>query len=406
MTITPLSPDPRGPEQRRPSGILLVLLLGSLSAFGALTIDMYVPALPSMAAQLRSSEASVQATLTIFVVGLALGQVVVGPLSDALGRRWPLLVGLGIYVAGSLACAFAPTVAWLIVGRLVQSFGAAAGTVLARAVARDLYSGTAMTRFLSVLMLVNGLAPVLAPVAGAQILTWATWRVVFWVLTAMGVILLVITAIALPESLPDERRRSTRPMEVFKAFRVLCGDAGYRRHVLAAALMFSAVFIYISESSFVLQDVYGLSALAYGLIFGLNGLGIIAAGLVNGALVGRVASESTLLIAALGLAAVGACIVSVSAAIEAPLPVLLTGLFIAVSMLGPVLADATSLALADHADAAGTASSLQGMAQFLLAALAAAVTTQISNGPAAMGGAMTVCVLLALSPLVIAVRRH
>ncbi|MFC0676102.1 multidrug effflux MFS transporter [Brachybacterium hainanense] len=410
MSITQSSsrtaPIPARPSVRehgaRRARLGLVLLLGSLSAFGALTIDMYVPAMPSMAQQLATDASAVQATLTVFVIGLALGQVLAGPLSDAWGRRAPLLIGLGIYVIGSLGCALAPSVEWLIAARLIQSLGAATGTVLARAIARDLHSGTAMTRFLSTLMLVNGLAPVLAPVLGAQLLTWASWRAVFGVLVGIGTLLLLAVIAFLPESLPAHRRRPARTDAVLSGFGRLLADADLRRHVLAAALMFSAVFVYISGSAFVLQDLHGLSALEFGLVFGANGLGIVIAGWVNGRIVGRWASEATLLRGSLLVAAIGGLAVTACAFLRAPLPLLLVALFVTVSMLGPVLADATSLALAEHGDSAGTASSLQGMLQFLLAALAAWITSQLGTGPGIMGAAMTACVLLALLPLLVA----
>ncbi|WP_051835590.1 multidrug effflux MFS transporter, partial [Streptomyces sp. NRRL S-481] len=260
----------------------LALLLGSLSAFGALTIDMYLPAMPSMAHQLHTSAPLVQMTLTAFVVGLALFQVIVGPLSDAWGRRRPLLAGMALYLAGSLWCALAPTVGYLIAGRILQSLGAAAGTVLARAIVRDLFSGTAMTRFFSTLMVVNGVAPVVAPVIGGQLLALTTWRAVFLVLAAVGAVLLLAVVFALPESLPDAKRAPAHLRATLRTFRTLVTDLHYLRYVLAAALMFAAVFAYISGSSFVLQDAYGLTAQRFSLVFGLNGLGIVLLGQVSG----------------------------------------------------------------------------------------------------------------------------
>lgn len=247
----------------------------------------------------------VQLTLTVFVIGLAAGQVVVGSLSDTWGRRRPLLIGMVLYVAGSLWCALAPTAGWLIGGRIMQSVGAAAATVLARAIVRDLFDGTAMTRFFSTLMVVNGVAPIVAPVIGGQLLTVATWRAVFLVLAAVGGVLLLAVVSSLPESLPAGNRAPANLRGTLRTFRALATDRHYLRYVFIAALMFASVFAYLSGSSFVLQDAYGLTAQQFGLDFGLNGLGIVLLGQVNGLLVGRVATERRLLRISLTTAALG-----------------------------------------------------------------------------------------------------
>ncbi|TQJ90517.1 multidrug effflux MFS transporter [Streptomyces sp. SLBN-31] len=378
----------------------LALILGSLSAFGALTIDMYLPAMPDMAHQLHTSAPLVQMTLTAFVVGLAVFQVIVGPLSDAWGRRRPLLAGMALYLAGSLWCALAPSVGWLITGRILQSLGAAAGTVLARAIVRDLFSGTAMTRFFSTLMVVNGVAPVVAPVIGGQLLTLTTWRAVFLVLAVVGAVLLLAVVFALPESLPDANRAPAHLGATLRTFRALATDVRYMRYVLAAALMFAAAFAYISGSSFVLQDAYGLTAQQFGLVFGLNGLGIVLLGQVGGMLVGRVADEHTLLRVSLTVATLGSAGVLSCAAFHLPLPLLLTCLFLVMSMLGIVLANATSLALGGHGSAAGAASSLQGLLQFLVGGLAASAMSLPGQVTAvSMGTTMVICSAAALAVL-------
>lgn len=379
----------------------LALVLGSLSAFGALTIDMYLPAMPGMAQELHTSASIVQLTLTVFVIGLALGQVIVGPLSDLLGRRGPLLTGMALYVAGSLWCALAPTAGLLVGARVLQSLGAATGTVLARAIVRDLFEGTAMTRFFSSLMVVNGVAPIVAPVIGAQLLTVASWRVVFVVLAAMGAVLLLIVVFSLPESLPARRRRPAHLGSTLRTFARLATDRHYLRYVLAAALMFAAVFAYISGSSFVMQEVYGLTVQQYSLVFAANSLGIVLLGQVNTILVGRIAGEHTLLRISLAVASVGGLGVLACAVFGLPLPLLLVCLFSVVSMLGIVLANATSLALADHGSAAGAASSLQGLLQFLVGGLAASAMGLVGHTTAVpMGATMFLCATAALAILV------
>ncbi|WP_408663882.1 multidrug effflux MFS transporter [Jatrophihabitans sp.] len=378
--------------------VKLALLLGSLAAFGPLTIDMYLPALPGMARSLHSEPGTIQLTLTVFVIGLAAGQLVVGPLSDAWGRRRPLLAGIALYATSSVLCALAPTAGWLIGGRVLQSFGAAAAIVLSRAIVRDLFDGIAMTRFFSTLMLVNGVAPVVAPVIGSQLLAIASWRTVFVVLTAVGAVLFLAVLLALPESLPVPRRQSADLTARLRTFAALGRDSDYLRHVLAAALMFSAMFAYISGSSFVLQQAYGLSAAQFSVVFGVNGLGIVIFGQLNGLLVGRVATEHGMLVTGLSVAGVASLGVLLATALGAPLPVLLVCLFGVVSMVGLVLANATSVALAAHGERAGAASSLQGLLQFLVAGLASAAMGLAGRGsPVGMGVTMFACAGAALA---------
>ncbi|MDT7797618.1 MAG: transporter, family, multidrug resistance protein [Actinomycetota bacterium] len=240
--------EPTAPTRR--AQLKFVLILGGLSAFGPLSIDMYLPALPQMAGDLHAADTTVQLTLSAFIVGLALGQLVLGPLSDALGRRGPLLVGLVLYVLGSVLCAVSPD-AWLLVAaRGIQSLGAAAGIVIARAAVRDLFSGTAMTKFFSTLMLVSGLAPILAPLIGGQLLNWTSWRGVFVVLTVFGALLLAVVAFALPEPLPADRRSPARLGRVMKTYGRLAVDRTFAGYALASGLLFASMFAYISGSSF------------------------------------------------------------------------------------------------------------------------------------------------------------
>ncbi|QKV75456.1 multidrug effflux MFS transporter [Amycolatopsis sp. Hca4] len=357
--------EPTAPSRR--AQLKFVLVLGGLTAFGPLSIDMYLPALPRMAADLHAADSTVQLTLSAFIVGLALGQLVLGPLSDALGRRRPLLVGLALYVVGSVLCAVSPD-AWLLVAaRLVQSLGAAAGIVIARATVRDLFSGTAMTKFFSTLMLVSGLAPILAPLIGGQLLTWTSWRGVFVVLTAFGALLLAVVVFFLPE--PSAVRSPLRLGPVMRTYGRLVLDRSFAGYALAAGLLFASMFAYISGSSFALQGVYGLSPQAYSVVFGVNGVGIVLAGQLNGRLVGRV-RERALLLSGLLLGVIGGALVLASVLFRAPLALLLVSLFLLVSSIGLVMPNASSLALASHARSAGAASALLGVLQFVVGAVA------------------------------------
>ncbi|WAL67056.1 Bcr/CflA family multidrug efflux MFS transporter [Amycolatopsis cynarae] len=353
----------------RPSTLRYTLILGGLSAFAPLSIDMYLPALPRMAGDLHSPDAVLQLTLTAFIIGLAVGQLVAGPMSDAVGRRKPLLTGLVLYAFSSVLCALSSSAELLIAFRALQALGAAAGIVIARATVRDLYSGTAMTKFFSMLMLVSGLGPILAPVIGGQLLRVTSWRGVFVVLTLFGVLLLVSVALGLPESLPAEGRRPARLGATLRTYAGLLADRTFTGYALAGGLMFAGLFAYVSASSFVLQGVYGLSAQQFSLVFGGNGVGIVLAGQLNGRLVGRF-PERRLLAAGLVASALGGTGVLLAAVFALPLPALLVPLVILVASIGLVMPNSSSLALAEHPHHAGAASALLGVLQFVIGGLA------------------------------------
>ncbi|SEF35709.1 MFS transporter, DHA1 family, bicyclomycin/chloramphenicol resistance protein [Amycolatopsis pretoriensis] len=386
----------------RRAQLKFVLILGGLSAFGPLSIDMYLPALPRMAADLHAADTTVQFTLSAFIVGLALGQLVIGPLSDALGRRGPLLVGLVLYVVGSVLCAVSPD-AWLLVAaRLVQAVGAAAGIVIARATVRDLFDGTAMTKFFSTLMLVSGLAPILAPLIGGQLLNWTSWRGVFVVLTAFGALLLAVVVFFLPE--PSGSRSPARLGQGMRTYGRLALDRSFAGYALASGLLFASMFAYISGSSFALQGVYGLSPQAYSVVFGVNGVGIVLAGQLNGRLVGRV-PERVLLLSGLLLGVLGGAAVLASAFFRAPLAFLLVSLFLLVSSIGLVMPNASSLALASHARSAGAASALLGVLQFVVGAAATPLVGLGGPGTAVpMAATMAGFALLALVAFLVLAR--
>ncbi len=369
-----------------------------MSALPPLSIDMYLPAMPQMARDLHTSPELVQLSLTVFVVGLALGQIVVGPMSDTWGRRRPLLVGLAVYTLGSVGCLLATTAPLLIGARIVESLGAAAGTVLARAIVRDHFEGPALARFFSTLMLVGGVAPVAAPVIGGQLLTVAPWPAVFAVLGVLGLLLTLAVVFGLPESLPEAARRPGSLRGTLRVYGMLVRDGDYMRAIGSSALMFAAMFCYIAASSFVLQETYGLSAQQFSLVFGVNGLGIVVLGQINGRIVGRVASERRLLALSLAAGALGAIGVLACTALELPFTALAPCLFLTVAVVGPVLANSTSLALANHGSAAGAASSLLGLSQFLVGGLAASALGVIpADQSLAMGIAMCVCACAALA---------
>lgn len=378
--------------------VRLVVILGSLSAFAPLSIDMYLPAFPSLAADLHAGPSAVQLTLTACLVGLAVGQLLVGPLSDTLGRRRPLLVGLACYTVLSAACLVAPSV-WALAGlRLLQGFGGSAGLVIATAAVRDRYAGVAMARYLSTLMLVNGMAPIVAPLVGSQLLRFTSWRGVFVVLTGVGLVLLVACLLWLDESLPPDRRRAGSLRDTLRSFGVLTRDRTFVGYALAGGLAFAAMFAYIAGSSFALQDIFGLSPQQFGLVFGTNALGIVAVGQLNRWLVDRY-SPHRLLAVGLGAACVGGVLVLVSVLAGWGLPALLPGLFAVVSAIGIILPNTRALATVDYPDLAGTSSALLGVYQFAVGGVVAPLI-----GIGGTGTALPmVAVIAALTVLALAV---
>ncbi|MBA8826743.1 DHA1 family bicyclomycin/chloramphenicol resistance-like MFS transporter [Saccharopolyspora lacisalsi] len=347
------------------------LILGGLTAFGPLSIDMYVPALPQLTADLGATSSAAQLTLTAVLLGLGFGQLVAGPVSDSVGRRKPLMTGLAVYILASVLCALSGSVYALAALRFLQGFGAAAGMVIARASVRDLYSGVEVARFFSALMLVTGLAPILAPVIGGQVLTYTNWRGVFVVLTVFAVVLMTVAAFALPETKPREWRQPARLGATFTTFGRLLTRPSFLGNALAAGLAMAAMFAYVSGSSFVLQDIYGLSPQTYGLVFGMNAVGLVAGGQINARLVGRVATESQLLLTALVSAATAGALLVTAVLTGMPLAVLLAALFVMISSLGFVMPNTTTIALADQREVSGSASALLGVCQFVVGALAA-----------------------------------
>jgi MFS transporter, DHA1 family, multidrug resistance protein len=347
----------------------LTVILGALSAFGPLSVDFYLPGLPKLTADFHASASAGQVTLTGCVLGLAFGQLAIGPLTDRFGRRRPLLAGLVLYCAASLACATAPSI-WVFVAlRIVQGLSGAAGIVVARSVVRDLVSGAEAARLYSILMLVLGVVPIVAPVAGGQLLAVTSWRGLFVILALVDAAILAGTVLWLHETLPPERRSTVGATT--SGFVDLLRDRYFLAYSFVLGLAFASMFGYIAGSSFVLQDVYGISPQLYGVVFGVNALGLVVCSQLNRALVGRVAPGHLLLAGVAAQAGSGAVLLGIVLAGGVGLAGVLPCLFVTVAALGLVMPNATALALTDYPHLAGSASALLGTMQFLFGAATA-----------------------------------
>ena len=369
MTSTALEDGARA--RARASTVRLVIVLGSVNAIGPLSMDMYLPAFPEIARDLQTSASQVQLTLTACVAGLALGQLFIGPLSDRFGRRVPLMAALLTYTVASVACSLAPSVPVLMGLRFLQGLAGAGGVVIARAVVRDLHSGADAVRLFSSLMLVTGLAPILAPLAGAQVLSVSSWRGIFVVLAILSALIAALVAVGLRETLPPERRSPHGVRRTLQTMRGLLRDRWFVGHLLAGGLGFGALFAYIAGSPFVLQGIYGVSPQLYSVLFAMNGLGLIAGSQVNARLVGRFGPGVLLRAGLLTIAGSALTLLGVVLAGGLGVWAVLVPMFVIVSSLAFVLPNATALALADHREVAGTASALLGVGQFTIGAIVA-----------------------------------
>jgi DHA1 family bicyclomycin/chloramphenicol resistance-like MFS transporter len=372
-------------------GLWLIITLGALSGFGPLCLDMYLPALPELPAALSSASSAAQLTLSACIIGLAVGQLITGPLSDRLGRRGPLLVGVALFVVASVICAVTTSMTLLIVVRFLQGAAGAAGIVVGRAVVADMFAGKAAAAYFSAIATINGLAPILAPVIGGQVLRVGTWRTVFWLLAGVGVLLLVLSAVVIKETLPVQRRSSGGFGGTLRAFHTLVRDRGYVGVVLAGSMVTAAMFGYISASPFVLQERFGLSAQWFSACFALNAIGIILATQIGRILL-RWTTSFVLLTVGVVQALVGAILLTVTVLAGWGLVMMLVSLFVMVSAVGFALPHASAIAMDRHRVIAGSASALLGLTQFALGAVTAPL---VGIGDVTSGFAMAITALIA-----------
>jgi DHA1 family bicyclomycin/chloramphenicol resistance-like MFS transporter len=367
-TAPPAAPARRAASIGVPVG--LVVILGSLQGLGPLALDAYLPALPNIADELRASTSATQLTLTATLAGLGLGQLVFGPLSDAFGRRRPLAVGLVLYVVASVLCAVAPTIEVLVALRFVLGLAGAAGMVSAMAIARDSADGATLARLFAALMLVTGAAPVFAPVLGGQLLLVTSWRGIFALLAALGLLMLVVAVLRLPETLPAAQRRTGGLASTVRTFGMLLRDRSFVLPLMTVLLGCAGLFGYLAGSPFLLQDKFGLSPQAYSAVFAVNTLGLVVLSQVSGRIVHRTGAGVLLLAGAFTVATGGVGLLAATLA-GAGLVAVLPALFLVVAGMGLIFPNAATLALANHGATAGSASALLGLGQFAAGAVAA-----------------------------------
>lgn len=386
----------------RPRGALLIVMLGLVTAIGPLSIDMYLPAFPAIAADLAVPAAQVQLSLTTCLVGNALGQLICGPLSDRWGRRRPAIAGLTAYAILSFLIALAPSAPVLIALRLLQGLAGGTGIVVARAIVRDLYSGVEAARFYSRLTLIFGLAPILAPSIGGVILRFTSWHGIFVALGVLATLLTLLLALRLPETLANPAGGGLTA--TFRLAGPLLRDRAFVGYTLAQGFVFGALFTYLSNSSFVLQDGFGLSPTVYGLLFGLNAVGLTLTSQLNARLLNRFGSRP-LLLAAMA-AQVLAGLILVAAAAAGLLLGIAAGLFLLVCTIGMNQPNATALALDGHAGRAGTAAAVMGFVQPVIAAGLASLTglaTVAGLGATGTGRPMAAVILISAAAALLTV---
>ena len=404
-TRTDTAPAPQPTQYVGRRYLSLVLVLGALSALGPLTIDAYLPALPQLSADMGATDSQSQLTITGLLVGLGLGQLLVGPLSDAVGRRKPLLIGLALHAGMSVLCALAPSITLLAVTRTLQGLAGAAVAVVAMAVVRDLFAGVKAAQLLSRLTLVVGVAPILAPSLGSALLNVTSWRGIFVVLAAVAVGMFALALLALPETLPPVRRQTGNVRGSLRAYRVLFADRLFVTMVLVSGLMFATLFAYISGAPFILQELFGLSPQQFGVAFAANAAGLIAMTQINPLLVKRF-SPVRILFAAVLLSFSGAVALVVTAATgSGGILGFMVPLFFIVSAAGLSFPNAPAIALNRHGESAGTAAALLGAAQFMIGGLIAPLVGALSDGtPLPMGAVILGASALALV-LMVSARR-
>ncbi|MCE5990135.1 multidrug effflux MFS transporter [Pseudomonas sp. 5FOS] len=375
----------------------MVLILGALSAFGPLAIDFYLPAFPAMAQAFATDEKHVQATLAAYFLGLSIGQLAYGPVADRFGRRKPLMFGVTLFTLASLACAYAPNLDTLVLARFVQALGGCAGMVLSRAIVSDKCDPVASAKVFSQLMLVMGLAPILAPMLGGVLVNLAGWQSIFLALSLFSAGCLLAVSLGLPESLPEHIPRQPLAGALRQYMRLLA-DRVFIGHALTGGIAIAGMFAYIAGSPFVFIKLYGVPAEHYGWLFGTNAAGFILVAQVNARLLAKRGPAFLLARAVWLYLAAGLTLLGVAALRPTQLWPLLVPLFVCISSLGCIIPNASACAMSGQGTRAGSASALMGCLQFSVAAGAAALVGLLHDGSAVpMALVISLCGALVVS---------
>jgi len=357
----------------KPDSLALTTLLGLLSAIGPLSTDMYLPSMPDIAVTLRASTAQVQLTISCYLIGFALGQIVYGPLSDRYGRKPVLMVAVSLYCVATALCTAATSIELLIAARGLQALGGCGAIVLARAIVRDLYVGARAGREMAVIAMVMALAPLVAPLIGGVLQTWFGWRAVFVVQMLIGLEAVAMVWWFLPETLQHRAAERVSPLSVLRSYRVIARDRSYLAHLGLVTLAYSGLFVWLSGSSFVLQDLYGLAPTPFGVVFALGSLGFLAGTALAARFVVRSGLGAIIGAGCVALAAGGLIMAAVTAAGLAGPLTLVGGAAVYLLGLGLMLPQATAAALMPFPQRAGAASSLVGFVQQTVASVSGAL---------------------------------
>lgn len=380
------------------------ITLGLLAALGPLCIDLYLPALPSLAKDLQTPTATAQLSLTAGLIGLGLGQLIFGPMSDKFGRIKPLLISLVLLLIASLGCALAQNINQLLLARLCEGLFGAGGAVLSRAIARDMYSGHELTRFFALLMLVNGLAPIAAPVMGGALMALLDWRGLFMVIAAIAALLFVLAKVKLTETLIPERRSQGSIFSAWAALGSVIKHRPFMGFCLTQGFMMSGMFAYIGASPFVLQQLYGLSPQAFSFCFAANGVGLILASQISARL-SPLYGEYRVVKGALILAFVSSGSLLITGLTGAALPMVLVALFFSVASNGAVGVAAASLAMQSQGHRAGSASAVMGVTMFTLGGIAVPVTGIGGTSVLTMTATIFGCYMLAITVFILLTKK-
>ena len=375
----------------------MAVILGLVAAVGPFAIDMYLPAMPDIGEEFGADQQAVQWTIVGYFITFGLAQLVYGPWADQAGRKPPLYAGLALFILGTVICAMAPSIGWLIVGRMVQGVGGAANMVVLRAVIRDLATGPAATRMMSTIMIVIAVSPLLAPLSGSAILAFGDWRLIFWALLAAGVLSFFLIHFALPETLTEANRQRFDFASTLHGAKVLLADRGFMVMTFLAGFAFASFFVFIASASFVYTLQFGLSATQFSLAFAVNAIGFFAASQFAAPLAQRLGTMRMIGLATTGFALATFAGFALGLAGLATLPVAMTTLFIGNIFLGVILPTTQVQALEEHGDIAGLAASLGGTMQMVAAGVLVAAAGPFLDGTVVpMLGAIALCGLISL----------